>query len=62
MNQNLQALFAKLDKAHFTGKLTLRLEDGKVVAAKLKHYLEAAQFANAELPCTDQGGDFSLKP
>ena len=48
--KKLQELLGRLEKSHFTGKLTLRLDRGQVASAELRNYLEASQFASAELP------------
>ena len=39
MSETLKALLDKLEKAKFTGKLTLRFEVGQVASAELVHFL-----------------------
>jgi hypothetical protein len=60
MSEHLKPLFEKLEKARFTGTLSLRFESGQVASAELIHLLPFSELSR-ELVTVEPEEEFTLK-
>ena len=61
MSEVLKQLLEKLERAKFSGRLTLTFESGQISGAELRHLLPFAELQR-ELPALEEEGEFQLKP
>jgi hypothetical protein len=60
MSEHLKPLFEKLEKARFTGTLSLRFERGEVASAELLHLLPFSQLGRKLVTVVPEE-EFTLK-
>ncbi len=58
----LNALLEKLRSAHFSGELRLRMSQGEITSAELRHFLAHEEFAVRELPTVEGQKEMEFEP